>query len=358
MQSYRTFTLYERLWFITISFMSGGSFWQSECRNYEVDLFRLKSDKERGKEICRLLEMVNRDAFGEGKGEGRGGKIKQEARIFEVPQPSGVCESALCKLRKSSSQTRGAPRVNGIGSYVEPVVRTDVLRRPRVVVASYVGLLLRLAEPRRAGLADKAHRAAPCLPGPDSPSRTHLLHLAHHDRVPEPTRRFRLRWLPHSAGSQNTTAPVEFRTLGELSSWLWKIPFNFRVSLSLPIELMELLSFESRSQICEKCAVLNFKKFLSLEEFSETFEFWITVESWKDLREFITVIFWERFCIIFAFSRGTEIKNLWTWNRYLKIFLWDLEISAFLCKKKSGFRQKFYKLFTATRNHQNLFEDF
>lgn len=142
--------------------------------------------------------MENRDASGEGKREREGGKIKQEARIFEVPQPSGVCGSALSKLRKSSSPTRGAPRVNGIGSYVEPVVRTDVLRRPRVVVASYVGLLLRLAEPRRAGLADKAHRAAPCLPGPDSPSRTHLLHLAHRDRVPEPTRRIRL---PHSAAS-------------------------------------------------------------------------------------------------------------------------------------------------------------
>lgn len=108
----------------------------------------------------------------------------KQARIFEIPQPSEVYESVLSKLRKSSSPTRGAPRVNGIGSYVEPVVLTDVLRRPRVVVASYVGLLLRLAEPRR---------AAPCLPGPDSPSRTHLLHLARRDRVPEPTRRIRLR---------------------------------------------------------------------------------------------------------------------------------------------------------------------
>jgi len=56
--------------------------------------------------------------------------------------------------------------LTGSGVTSNRLYAPDVLRRPRVVVASYVGLLLRLAEPRRAGLADKAHRAAPCLPGP------------------------------------------------------------------------------------------------------------------------------------------------------------------------------------------------
>lgn len=43
----------------------------------------MKSEKERGKEICRLLEMENRDAFGEGK-EGEGEREENKARSEDL----------------------------------------------------------------------------------------------------------------------------------------------------------------------------------------------------------------------------------------------------------------------------------